>query len=246
MNYYVVCDINGHYDEFKKLLAIAIQEEQYTVFLAGDSIGEGSQNSKMIEYLSGYDFRQIYPLKGDKEYEFIQNVKKLQDTINRNNVMLSEAYDLLKQNSESFDQYSIIIRLIKEDSYNIEKLTKAANMFSCFNTHSGVVMNGRSHYIVHAGITCSPDIDEDYTNVNLYSKGTRCFENAAANSVVIAGHSSTADKSEFVYNNGRIFKYHSEKNKCEYYNINCFSGQSEKDVSRFACLRLNDRTEYYI
>ncbi len=109
----------------------------------------------------------------------------------------------LSRYKADYDRHAIIKRLIEEDDYDFRKMVEFANLIHKFPDRVDFLINWTHICLVHAGEIVEFTSSEKIINIYLYSKGMDCFIHAIEGTVIIAGHASTSDEGEFVFNNGK-------------------------------------------
>lgn len=65
--------------------------------------------------------------------------------------------------------------------------------------------------------------------------------------MVIAGHTPTIVKGEFVYHGGKIFRYYDKEKDCVFYDIDCGCVfRNRYSDAGLACIRLDDEKIFYV
>ena len=91
---YVMSDIHGEYDKFKKMLKKIHFSDQDTLFLLGDLIDRGNQVCELLLDLSSR--RNVYPLFGNHELMALSILKRLYMEINEDNLSILDETFLLE------------------------------------------------------------------------------------------------------------------------------------------------------
>lgn len=207
---YVVSDIHGCYNEYRKLLDKINFNDEDELYVLGDVVDRGPEPMKVLRDMM---LRQnVYPIIGNHDYMALTLLQKLNVEITEENVesqldgKVMEAYLYWMQDGgkTTVDGFKKLTKDEREEI--IEYLMD-------FSLYDEVNVNGKRYVLVHGdlhGFEEGKDL-EDYTLADLifhradYSR--RYFEDE--NTFIITGHTPTClireDKMPFVYEeNGHI------------------------------------------
>ena len=244
--FYVIGDIHGCYDELQSMLEkIEFSPKEDKMFFVGDYIDRGKDSYKMLRWLDSNMKSDCYHfLKGNHEAEFIAYV----DLLNSVDSELSplEVCNRLAERSEYYDMYGTIRHMLSDEATKKKTpLTRWANMLRTMPTHAHFHYKHNNYLITHAGYkpSLSDDEKEDFC---LYAREKAYTEGGLRNTIVIAGHTPTLIKGEFVYNHGNVFEHHDDEKGCTFYDIDCGCCFKGKDPdAKLACIRLDDKQIFY-
>ena len=250
-------DLHGCYDELNQMFTkISFSSVYDTMVIAGDYIDRGSQSFEMLQWLSSRPKGVVF-LMGNHDLEFINYIELMNHAGKQ---YMSRVYEMNSRNTKTlvnlidqsplggiFDYYGTIHELVKKYSVTLGLLNEWKNIISAFPPIYKTVVNGVEHIIVHAGYTKKDEVagmsrEEFY----LYAREEAYTKGGKKDCVIIAGHTPTLIEDEMVYNEGKIFKYYDERRNCTFYDIDCGAVYKKHLRSKVACLRLEDKKEFYV
>ncbi len=262
MSTYVMSDIHGCFDEFMSMLDKIGFSDEDQLILAGDYVDRGAQNLKMLRWIEDAPMN-ILPLKGNHDLEFAENVHLLSLMAEKLSVDCSKLeggkllsfFLLVKEqiHSPMFDHYGTIEALLTNEMLTFQDFLGWKQIIDDMPYYFRMKMKGRDHVIVHAGYaeqeTFRRVLSGRFTQEEfyVYAREEAVYNNGLRHMTVVAGHTPTI-LSGIQYNDGRIYRYYDRKNNYEYFDIDCgcvyrLSGYGQ---GRLACLRLEDRKEFYL
>ena len=207
---YVISDIHGCYNEYKKLLEKINFNEEDELFVLGDVVDRGPEPMKVL--LDMMLRPNVYPIIGNHDYMALTLLSKLNVEITEENVEsqlsgnIMEAYMYWIQDGgkTTVDSFKKLNKTLKKEVLEYLK---------DFSLYEEVIVNGKTYILVHADLHgCEEEKDlEEYTLADLifyradYTK--RYFKDE--NTFLITGHTPTrlihGNQKSFVYEeNGHI------------------------------------------
>lgn len=262
MNTYVMSDIHGCYDTFISLLKKIKFADNDQLILAGDYIDRGLQSFEMLRWLENAP-DNVLLIKGNHDVEFSQCIDIILSVIRNYNINIEEMngkdilkiYHLIKEelNGGMFDYYGTLEKLLLHHNVGINDLIKWKQIIDDMPYYFKITINGKKHIIVHAGYINNSNFDlikdkyEDIESFYIYAREDSISYGGLKDTTIIFGHTPTIASGTF-YKNGEIYKYTDIKNNCTYYNIDCgISYYTDRHINaKLACLKLEDKTVYYI
>ncbi len=80
----------------------------------------------------------------------------------------------------------------------------------------------------------------------MYARDDAYTMGGVEHGMIIAGHTPTMMEGQFVYHEGRVFRYYDSEKDCVFYDIDCGCVFREKYAEgRLGCMRLEDETVFY-
>ena len=195
---YVISNIHGNYDVFRKMLDTVKFSDRDNLYLLGDIVDYGEQN---IELLNDISTRyNVYSIAGEhdflalkylSEYEKLKKSKSAPDA-----ALLRSMTEWLEDGGQAFfDEF------IKSDSDTQEGVL---DYLSDMTLYEEIAVNDKDYLLIHAGIkNFSPDIDLDsLTEDDFFSEGLDFRKKYYDDKIIIAGHEPTTSENG---GDGRIF-----------------------------------------
>ncbi len=227
---YVMSDIHGNYDLFKKMLEEINFNNNDILYIAGDLVDYGEEGMELVCDVSMRE--NVYSIVGDHDFEALK--------------MLSKFDKMLKTGDKPDPEYAKAMNEWVHDggAVTLEGFRKldeemregVLDYLSDMSLFEEIECGGREYVIVHAGIRgFSPDIDlEELSPEDFIYEGLDPEAEYYSDKMIIAGHIHTselpdADKDMIYYGNGVIY-------------LDC--GLAENGV--LGCLCLDNGKEYYV
>ncbi len=220
---YVISDIHGDYEKFKKLLSEIKFKENDVMYVLGDIIDFGDAP---IELLCDLSMRyNILPVLGECEYHALKLLEELDRMLageTPDPEILSEMAEWMQNGGKpTIDGFKALDADMREGV--IDYLTDMA-------IFEEITVNGKNYLLVHAGIAdfdpkVSPDeyMPEDFISTPL-DPNKSYYENMT----MVVGHTPT-ESGKIVYGETSI-------------HLDC----GVANGGPLACLRLEDGKEFYI
>ncbi len=226
---YVISNIHGNYDVFRKMLDTVKFSDRDNLYLLGDIVDYGEQN---IELLNDISTRyNVYSIAGEHDFlalKYLSEYEKLKKSDSKPDAaLLRSMTEWLEDGGQAFfDEF------IKSDSDTQEGVL---DYLSDMTLYEEIAVNDKDYLLIHAGIkNFSPDIDLDsLTEDDFFSEGLDFRKKYYDDKIIIAGHEPTTSENggdgRIFYGNGSI-------------DIDC--GLMRGGV--LGCLRLEDGREFYV
>ena len=214
---YVMSDIHGDYDKFKKMMKkINFNTEKDKLYVLGDAIDRGPDGLKIIEEIRNSENGSIEMLLGNHEHMMLLFYTKEDHEFDwHNNGGLSTHEKFIEQS----DQYKAdLLKYLKD-----LELYKVIDNFVL--VHGGFYIPGYECTLDEA---ISNSSKEDF----LMDREFFISNKKISDHTIISGHTSTISlgKKRIIHKEGKIL-------------IDCGCGLKN---GRLACLRLEDLKEYYV
>ena len=161
---YVISDIHGEYDSYRKLLDKIKFSDSDELYVLGDCIDRGPEPVKLLHDMMSRP--NVYPIMGNHEYMAVSVLRRLLRTITEES--LADTLD------ESFIQ---ALMLWEEDgaastisaihALGYDERLDILDYLEEFSLYEEVSVNGRDFVLVHAGLdNFSPERDLDDYNLH--------------------------------------------------------------------------------
>ena len=263
MSNYVVGDIHACYDDLQKMIQKIKLSEDDTLFMVGDYIDRGDQNVEMLKWLENLP-DNILPVRGnhDENFAYYVYLMKMVDQISDDFVtdpdsnedttelyfMTSSRLDKIDRMAASyFDMYGTLIKILSSGDVTLTDLDRWANVIRSFPLYRELTVNDRRTIIVHAGYKEDIEDEEERERFFLEARDPAYTDGGIEHGMVVAGHTPTFAKGEFVYNKGDVFRFHKRFKDCIYYDIDCGCVFRKREpMAKLACLRLEDEEIFYV
>ena len=267
MSEYVISDIHGCYDDLQEMLKLISFSDEDKLILAGDYIDRGPKNVEMLHWLEERHDNVVL-LRGNHDEEFAMYVDILKRVDKENNLhtgvnsnndlgVLYYTIEYIRREFEDamaleyFDYYGTIQKMIDDGEVTLNDLCRWADFFRTLPYYYETKSKDRRCIVVHAGyaddyrpISMGLSTAEEF---NIYAREEAIIYGGIKHGMVVAGHTPTIAEGEFCYNDGHIFCYKNNGMDCKYYFIDCGCAyRAVHDKAALACLRLEDRAEFYI
>ncbi len=265
MGTYIISDIHGCYDEFLRMLERINFSDSDRMILAGDYIDRGKSSYEMLRWLEHCP-DHVCLIRGNHEEEFAENVD-LMCLLNEKEglrydpasnagtaVLYASVKRILAESRLSilyFDLYGTIGRLIRQSGVTLNDLCRWAEFIRRMPYYYELTAGDRACVVAHAGYAESAEqIGARYSGLErfyLYAREDAFRLGGKRHGMVIAGHTPTIIKGDFVYNKGRVFRYYDAEKDCVFYDIDCgcVFRWREPDA-RLACIRAEDEQVFYM
>lgn len=265
MSTYIISDIHGCYHEFLRMLEKINFSVSDRLILAGDYIDRGPNSCEMLKWLEHCP-ENVCPIRGNHEEEFAENVNlmclmnekngaKPDSVSNDDTGALYTSVKLALAKSRLsilyFDLYGTIGRLIKQSGVTLGDLCRWAEMIRRMPYYYELNAGGRDCVVVHAGYAeTEGQIGARYSsleNFYLYAREDAFGLGGKRHGMIIAGHTPTIIKGDYVYNKGQVFRYYDAEKDCVFYDIDCGCVFKWREPdAKLACLRLEDENIFYV
>lgn len=265
MSTYVISDIHGCYQEFLAMLDKIDFSDEDNLIMAGDYIDRGKHSYEMLKYMENYPSNVIL-IRGNHEEEFAAYVK-LMLQINQKEELVSDfssnedaaaLYDSVKYFLKTrnlptsyFDLYGTIGDLVSHSGATLGDLCRWAEIILKMPYYHELSIGGRDCVVVHAGYTETlEDIATSFSSLKefyLYAREEGYQSGGKRHGMVIAGHTPTIVKGEFVYHEGKVFRHFDKAKDCVFYDIDCGCVfRNRYSDARLACIWLDDEKIFYV
>ena len=266
MAIYVISDIHGCFSELQKMLQQISFSLEDKLYLAGDYIDRGPNSYEMLRWLENRP-ENVFPIKGNHDVDFIQDVKLMNRLERCNGIMVDLEsnsdirilYSMAVQYFDEkkpvpgkyFDHHGTISQMIKEYAITLDDLYRWAAMIDALPFYYRFTINGRDCIVVHAGYTeCIHVWQTKYCSVEdfyVHAREDGITRGGIYHGIIISGHTPTSDQNKYAYNDGKIFRYYSSEKDCIFFDIDC--GCAYKPITpsgKLACIRLEDEAVIYV
>lgn len=265
MSTYIMSDIHGCYQEFLCMLDNIGFSDSDRLILAGDYIDRGPDTYEMLKWMENCP-DNVCLLRGNHEEEFAENVS-LMCILNEKEGLKSDAasnedtaalyasvkYFLAKSRLSLlyFDLYGTMNRLIRHSKVTLYDLSRWAELIRRMPYCYELKVRGRDCVVVHAGYAeREEEVAVKYSSLErfyLYAREDAFLLGGKRHGMIIAGHTPTIVKGDFVYNEGHAFRYYDVKKDCIFYDIDCGCVFRRREpIAKLACLRLEDEKLFYV
>ena len=264
MSTYVIGDIHGCYDRLQDMIRNIIRlSDSDTLYMVGDYIDRGDQSVEMMKWLEHLP-NNILPVLGNHDANFAYYVYLMKQadamsddyiTDPDSNEDTIELYFDTQNKLEKidrwavgyFDMYKTLINILSTGEVTLTDLDRWATMFNSFPLYREVTVNDRRCIIVHAGYKEGIEDEEERQSFFLEERDFAYTEGGIQDGMVIAGHTPTLVEGQFVFNDGKVFRYYDERKNCTFYNIDCGCVFRKRDRrGKLACIRLEDEKIFYV
>lgn len=262
---YIISDIHGCYQEFLRMLDRIKFTDSDRLILAGDYIDRGPDSYKMLKWLEHCP-ENVFFIRGNHEEEFAENVKLMcllnekeglrsdSDSNTDTEALYASVKYLLAKSRLSilyFDLYGTMGRLIRQSGVTLEDLRRWAGLIRGMPYYYEVNAGGRDCVVVHAGYAeHAGQISGKYSSLEqfyLYAREDAFQLGGKEHGMIIAGHTPTIIKDDFVYNKGQVFRYYDEEKDCVFYDIDCGCVFKWREPDgKLACICLEDERVFYV
>ena len=227
---YVMSDIHGNYDAFKKMLEEIKFGDNDLLYIAGDLVDYGEEG---IELVCDVSMREnVYSIVGDHDLEALKMLSKFDKMLKTGDK--PDAEYMKAMNEWVHDGGAVTLDGFRK--LDEEMREGVLDYLSDMSLFEEIEVGGREYVIVHAGIKgFMPDLDlEELVPEDFIYEGLDPDGDYYEDKMIIAGHIHTselpdADKDMIYYGNGVIY-------------LDC--GASENSV--LGCLCLDNGKEYYV
>ena len=227
---YVMSDIHGNYQAFKKMLEKIEFSDKDLLYIAGDIVDYGPEPMELVTDISMRE--NVYSIVGDHDFEALKMLTKFDRILASGET--PDAEFVSNMNEWVRDGGTSTLNGFRKLDADMREgvLDYLADM----SLYEEIEVNGREYLIVHAGIkNFSPDVDLDSLSPDDFIyEGLDSNEEYYPDKTIIAGHVYTsdmpdADKDMIYYGEGTIF-------------VDCGSEKS----GCLGCLCLDNGKEYYV
>lgn len=161
---YVISDIHGEYEAYKKLLKTINFSEQDELFVLGDCIDRGSEPIKVLQDMMLR--ANVYPIIGNHEYMALKVLKQLMREITEENCESISNSNLMQElllwqqdgGNVTLEQFQ---KLSDEERYDILEYLEE------FSPYEEIEINNIQYVLVHAGLDNFSD-EKDLSSYELY------------------------------------------------------------------------------
>lgn len=230
---YVMSDLHGNYEAYKKALTLINFQNTDTLYVLGDVIDRGSDSIKILMDMMMRD--NVIPIIGNHEYMALLVLQFLMTEITEDSV------DQMERNPEVIDSLqhwiaeggeSTISEFNELESYEKEMIIDYLDEFRLYET---VCINDKDYVLVHAGLSnFSPERELDsYQSFEVLFDRADYDKIYYTDKILITGHTPT----QFINDDGlnKIYK------KNNHIAIDCGGAYG----GNLAVLRLDDEKEFY-
>lgn len=234
MSDYVISDIHGHYDAYKKMLEKIEFTDSDMLYILGDVVDRGPSPIKIL--LDLMDRPNVVCIAGNHEVMFCECMKTLLKEITEESIS-----DLDEDEIDKIKNWVLNGGLSTIDEFHkldMTKRKKVAEFVSDFEVYEEVETDAGSFLLVHAGLgNYRPDKELwEYELDELVWKRPDYDMQYFPDKYVVMGHTPTLliednPRKGYIYRSGKNFV------------IDC--GYSIPG-GRLGCLRLNDLQEFYV
>lgn len=241
MAVYVMSDIHGRLEEFKKMLRkIKFDNQKDTLYLLGDYCDWGPDSIGVIQYLYRFEKRaNVICLLGNHDKMMLESILLDRGEIKEEDCHLEDIQNVWFYNSGN-DTY---FQFLQQSKYIQDKIVNWLKNLKLVVPN--VEVNGRNYYLCHS----EPYINGRSEKDVIWGRETPYLlnielTNSLPNITLIKGHTI-------------VYKYHSideTTGKCEIYkkydNLICIDCGAKAMRGHFGyrlgCLRLDDMMEFYV
>ena len=229
---YVVSNLHGHFEEFKRLLqTISFHNDRDILYILGDIVDYGPDSMELINDLSVR--LNVYSIAGEHDYTAARMLTEFEQMQNGK----APSPDFMQEMSEWIhDGGQPTMEGYRE--LDADGREGVLDYLSDLSLYEEVTVKGKTYLLVHAGIV---DFYPDMTVEDLEDLGPEDFFTEAAdpaasyfdNMTLIVGHTPTSEMKD---GNNRILR-----GKGTVF-MDCGLGRG----GRLGCLRLDDGEEFYV
>jgi len=254
---YVISDIHGCFDEFQSMLQMIHFSEDDQMILGGDYIDRGKQSYEMLQWILNCP-DHVLLLKGNHDAEYAECISIMAsfgralgldaDSAEDTSILYLAMEEMLQIKESYFDHYRTIKNLIMDRNVRLSELEAFAVCINQMPFYYKIMVNGRKCVVVHAGYREKPGSrKEEEEQFFMYARKEAYVTGGIRHGIIIAGHTPTILKNQFVFNKGKVFCYHNKDNDCIFYDIDCGCAYRERYLdARLACIRLEDKHIFYV
>ncbi|MBR5087850.1 MAG: fructose-bisphosphatase class III [Ruminiclostridium sp.] len=230
---YVMSDIHGMYEKYKKMLKLIELSDKDTLYIIGDVVDRGDEPVRILQ-----DMMQrpnVIPLLGNHELLALNALSAICDFIDSNGSVTDESLEFNKDYL-LWQMNGCLTTMEGLGRMNTKKRREIIRYMRSFPLHKTINVGDNTFILVHAGFeNFSKDRSfDDYRPEELvwcrHNPDERYFEDE--NTYVVSGHTPVqkfTGKPYILHKNNNIF-------------IDC--GACLKG-GKLACIRLDDFMEYY-
>lgn len=256
-------DIHGCFNEFQEMLEKITFSDADQLIIAGDYIDRGTQNVQMLRWIDNAP-DNVMLLKGNHDAEFAMCVDIMCRVIAQNDMRIEDidskklygVYSYVKDemSADLFDYYGTMEKLITEDNVSLSDLIRWMQLIDDMPYFFKLRINGILHVVVHAGYLTDEKMEKrdkekypEKESFYIYAREDALKINGLKDAVVISGHTPTIAGGVFG-TSGNVFEYRNPINNVTHYDIDCgIAYRSDKyPNAKLACIRLEDKKQYYI
>lgn len=263
MSTYIMSDIHGCYEEMQEMLRRVNLKDNDLLVIAGDYIDRGKSNFAMLQWIETKS-ENVILLKGNHEEEFVYSIKVMDSMFVKEDLSIQSVIDtrtiyeyvkkmVANNGVVAFDYYGTIGRLIVENNVNMQQLLVWSKIIDEMPYVYESEIENRKCIVVHAGYIEKMEeleTDEHYDSVEeffLYARDDAYIYGGISHGMIIAGHTPTIFEEELPFNNGCVYRSYDEDLDCIFYNIDCGCVYKEiRKNAKLACIRLEDKTVFYV
>lgn len=231
---YVMSDIHGKYEKYRRMIEKINLSDTDDLFILGDTVDRGEQPVAVLQDMMGRE--NVYPLFGNHDLLALDVLRKLSVEITEENA--SSHLDVRTMN-ELIDWLHDGGKTTLEEFQKLSKETQAnvLDYMASFSLCETIDVGERTFILVHAGLGNFRNGKKlrDFTAVELLGMRSdpdfRYFEDDSV--YVVMGHTPTltiTGKAEIYHNQNNIY-------------IDCGACRKE---GRLACLCLDTMEEFYV
>lgn len=221
---YVVSNLHGEYDKFRKLLEEIQFSDSDIMYLLGDLVDYGDKSMELIADLSVRT--NIYPVAGEHDFLAAKMLAEVDRTLSNGTMPEPERVaEMTAWVQDGGEQTLAGFRALDE-----EQREGVLDYLGDLALFEEAEVNGKQYLMVHAGIAdFDSDTDlEDYEPEDFFSEPLSANVKLLPDTTVIVGHIPT-ESGKITYGNGSIF-------------VDC----GVENGGALGCLRLEDGKEFYI
>lgn len=221
---YVVSNLHGEYDKFRKLLEEIHFSDSDIMYLLGDLVDYGDQSMELIADLSVRT--NIYPVAGEHDFLAAKMLAEVDRTLGGGTMPEPERVaEMTAWVQDGGEKTLAGFRALDE-----EQREGVLDYLGDLALFEEAEVNGKQYLMVHAGIAdFDPDADlDDYEPEDFFSEPLSANVKLLPDTTVIVGHIPT-ESGRITYGNGSIF-------------VDC----GVENGGSLGCLRLEDGKEFYI
>ena len=233
---YVAGDLNGCFNDWKRLIQKIDLKGTDMVFLTGDVIG-GDENPMALLF-DLMTRTNVFPLMGYKEFRFGECISKIAPDAGKNDFYkgldeqtMNTLAEFVKSGGRTvFEQY---LDLDEDDRESVREYLEEFTLYEELN------VKDRSFVLTHSGLS---DFDKnrdlgDYKLFDYLLSSHEPGEKLYDDKILVFGHTPTFEFGKKY--EGRIIKTDS------FINVDCGAMYKDKG-GRLGCIRLDDLEEFYV
>lgn len=262
MSIYVMSDLHGCMEEFRKMLKLIRFSSEDELILDGDYIDRGPHSLRMLRWVMNSP-KNVTLLRGnhdDNFYSYVRLMKALDDTVHvlgetpspaEMEKLYSFAYYYSQKNGAYFDHYGTIYELITEKQVPFSDFQRFAAFLKSLPCIAERTVGDRHYLIVHAGyLDPSLPLPKGYgsfENFYLNARDEAYLQGGKEGTTVICGHTPTIIPGMMPFTGGTVFFYEDTDRHRRFIDIDCGCVYRAKyPDARLACIRLGDEAVYYV